>query len=380
MSEVDGPGVSPQEVSQVSHPIQGVPTSNTGFIGRALRGPLNQAVRITSFGEYERQYGGVGAESPMSYAVFHYFDNGGRNAFVVRAAANDTKKKGDAGRIGFREIRRGLKAFDKVDFINLLCVPPFSFQQDVDLQTWAAAIAYCESRRAFLIVDAPSLSERYEDMRDMPRSRNAALFFPRLLQRDPSGINSPVIIPPCGAVAGLFARTDTNRGVWKAPAGLDGRLMGTLGICASPTDSDVDELTRLGINCIRYNPSQGIAVSGARTLDSPDRLASEWKYIPIRRMALYLEESLHQGLKWTVFEPNDEPLWAQVRLNVGAFMQNLFRQGAFQGTSPNEAYFVKCDHETNRPADIDQGILNVLVGFAPSRPMEFVLIKIHVKM
>jgi len=135
-------------------------------------------------------------------------------------------------------------------------------------------------------------------------------------------------------------------------------------------------LNLLGVNCLRTFPVFGNVVWGARTLAGADHLASEWKYIPVRRLALFIEESLFRGTKWVVFEPNDEPLWAQIRLNVGTFMHNLFRQGAFQGTTPREAYFVKCDKETTIQNDIDRGIVNILVGFAPLKPAEFVIIKI----
>ncbi len=182
---------------------------------------------------------------------------------------------------------------------------------------------------------------------------------------------------PCGAVAGVFARTDTSRGVWKAPAGLDATLVSVPQLSVPLNDAENGELNPLGINCLRAMPAAGRIVWGSRTLQGDDRLASEWKYIPVRRTALYIEESLYRGTQWVVFEPNDEPLWAQIRLNVGAFMHNLFRQGAFQGTTPREAYFVKCDKETTTQNDIDLGIVNIVVGFAPLKPAEFVVIQLQ---
>jgi phage tail sheath protein FI len=182
---------------------------------------------------------------------------------------------------------------------------------------------------------------------------------------------------PCGTVAGIFARTDTQRGVWKAPAGLDAALVDAPKLSVPLTDDENGELNPLGVNCLRAFPVYGRVVWGARTLRGADQLADEYKYIPVRRTALYIEESLYRGLKWVVFEPNDEPLWAQIRLNVGAFMHNLFRQGAFQGTTPREAYFVKCDKETTTQNDINLGIVNVVVGFAPLKPAEFVIIKLQ---
>ncbi len=178
-------------------------------------------------------------------------------------------------------------------------------------------------------------------------------------------------------MAGIFARTDTQRGVWKAPAGLEASIVGIAGVSVPLTDNENGRLNPLAINCLRTFPASGTVAWGARTLQGDDRLASEWKYIPVRRTALYIEESLYRGLQWVVFEPNAEPLWAQIRLNVGAFMHNLFVKGAFQGQTPRDAYFVKCDKETTTQNDIDLGIVNIVVGFAPLKPAEFVIISLQ---
>jgi phage tail sheath protein FI len=182
---------------------------------------------------------------------------------------------------------------------------------------------------------------------------------------------------PCGIVAGVMARTDTQRGVWKAPAGLDASLNGTQGLQASLNDAENGTLNPLGINCLRSFPAAGKVVWGARTMRGADQMADEYKYVPVRRLALFIEESLFRGTQWVVFEPNDEPLWAQIRLNIGSFMHNLFRQGAFQGQSPKDAYFVKCDKETTTQNDIDLGTVNIVVGFAPLKPAEFVVIQLQ---
>jgi phage tail sheath protein FI len=174
-----------------------------------------------------------------------------------------------------------------------------------------------------------------------------------------------------------MARTDADRGVWKAPAGLAANLVGVPQLSVPLTDNENGELNPLGINCLRAMPAAGRVVWGARTLEGDDRTPSDWKYIPVRRTALFIEESLYRGMQWVVFEPNDEPLWAQIRLNAGAFMHNLFRQGAFQGQSPKDAYFVKCDKETTTQNDINLGIVNIIVGFAPLKPAEFVVIKLQ---
>jgi phage tail sheath protein FI len=180
-----------------------------------------------------------------------------------------------------------------------------------------------------------------------------------------------------GTMAGLYARTDVARGVWKAPAGTEATLRGVEKLSFVMTDPENGTLNPLAINCLRNFQIYGNVAWGARTLDGADQQASEWKYVPVRRLALFLEESLYRGTQWVVFEPNDEPLWAQIRLNVGAFMHNLFRQGAFQGQSPREAYLVKCDKETTTQNDINLGIVNIVVGFAPLKPAEFVILKIQ---
>jgi len=208
------------------------------------------------------------------------------------------------------------------------------------------------------------------------RHTNAAVYYPQLQIFDPLNGNRPREIGASGTLAGIYALTDATRGVWKAPAGTEAKLVGA-SLREQLTDDENGDLNPLGINVLRNFPIFGNVSWGARTLFGADQQTSEWKYIPVRRTALFLEESLYQGLKWVVFEPNDEPLWAQIRLNVGAFMQNLFRQGAFQGKTPREAYLVKCDSETTTQNDINLGIVNILVGFAPLKPAEFVIIQIQ---
>ena len=207
--------------------------------------------------------------------------------------------------------------------------------------------------------------------------KNAALFFPRIRKPNPIRENQVEHFVPCGTVAGVIARIDGQRGVWKAPAGLEAGLVGVPALSVQLSDAENGELNPLGINCLRLRPAAGPVVWGSRTLAGNDLLASEWKHIPVRRVALFIEESLYRGTQWAVFEPNDEPLWAELRLNIGAFMQNLFRQGAFQGRTPREAYFVKCDKETTTQNDINLGVVNVLVGFAPLKPAEFVFIRLQ---
>ncbi|MGE3977727.1 MAG: phage tail sheath family protein [Nitrospira sp.] len=282
--------------------------------------------------------------------------------------------------------KKGLFALAKADLFNLLCIPPYLSSGDVEVTLVSDAAAYCEKRRAMLLVDSPSTwkdkATAKSEFTATPdkvgtRSKNAALFFPRLRQPNPLQDNQIEDFAPCGAVAGIFARTDAQRGVWKAPAGLEATLVGVPGLSVPLNDPENGELNPLGINCLRVMPPAGPLVWGARTLQGDDRFASEWKYVPVRRLALFIEESLYRGTQWVVFEPNDAPLWAQIRLNIGAFMHNLFRQGAFQGRTPQEAYFVKCDKETTTQSDINLGIVNIVVGFAPLKPAEFVIIKLQ---
>lgn len=512
------PGVYIEEVPSEVRTIVGVATSITAFIGRALRGPCDEPVKVRNFGDFARTFGGLSEKSTMSYAVQQFFLNGGAEALIVRVYKKDgadpnpdgiaevslppngmgpslklvtanpgawgnhlwaivdliTSDEDDAKLFNLiiREVKEinelepekeevvaeewhrnvsvdqesvryvvnvlesesnlvrvdptlaadpenempeehpdtpserftsgndgleidstvvtgpdestkeGLYALEKADLFNLLCIPPYS--RGADFEGWSDAHTYCEKRRAMLIVDPPYEWNNVDSETNWVaqltalgvQEKNAAVFFPWIKMADSLQENRLQEFAPCGAVAGIFARTDSDRGVWKAPAGLDATVRGARELSYKLTDGEQGDLNQLGINCLRSFPVVGTVVWGSRTLRGADRLASEWKYIPVRRLALYIEESLFRGTQWVVFEPNDEPLWSQIRLNIGAFMHNLFRQGAFQGVTPREAYFVKCDKETTTQNDINLGIVNILVGFAPLKPAEFVIIKI----
>jgi phage tail sheath protein FI len=280
--------------------------------------------------------------------------------------------------------KTGIYALQKADIFNLLCVPMTSWStaNAAHVALWTNAATLCERRRAFLIVDPPSEWSTFDAASTaaatfLPRSANAALYFPRVKLADPLQEGRLGEFAPCGLVAGVTARTDGQRGVWKAPAGTDASLRGVQELSVKLTDPQQGVLNQLGINCVRLFPVVGPVVWGARTLAGADQQASEWKYVPVRRLALFIEESLYRGSRWAVFEPNDEPLWAQLRLAIGGFMTQLFRQGAFQGQTPREAYFVKCDKETTTSGDVDRGIVNIVIGFAPLKPAEFVIIKLQ---
>ncbi|WP_299616760.1 phage tail sheath C-terminal domain-containing protein [Pelagibius sp.] len=328
--------------------------------------------------------------------VGHYRLGLGRDLQAQTGAVPATAGTGlpnSQGIIGNEGNFTGLYALKKVDLFNILCIPdatrsaagdPNTLDSTVDPnEIFARAMELCVAERAFLLVDPPP------EVRDTASAIdwisggltvsgvNGAAYYPHLLFVDPLDDFQVRKFPPCGAMAGLYARTDTNRGVWKSPAGTEATLSRVRGLTHEMTDAENGALNPLGLNCIRNFPVFRTIAWGARTLDGADARASEWKYLSPRRLALFMEESLYRGTKWAVFEPNGEQLWSQLRLNVSTFMHQLFRQGAFKGTTPQEAYFVTCDATTTTQADIDRGIVNVLVGFAPLKPAEFVIITLQ---
>ncbi|USJ27138.1 phage tail sheath family protein [Ensifer adhaerens] len=315
-------------------------------------------------------------------------------------AATGTATGGDDGTTladatyqGDPALKTGMQALRKADIFNLLCIPPDTREATLPKAVRETAAALCAERRALYIVDPPNEWDANPDtaattaknaqldatdqVLPLTNARNAALYFPRLLKRDPLRGGQIDAFAPCGAVAGVISRTDVNRGVFKAPAGLAATLSNTQGLTVKLTDQENGLLNPIGVNCLRSFQNIGRVVWGARTLAGSDVLSDDYKYVSVRRLALFIEESLFRGTQWVVFEGNDEPLWAQIRLSVGSFMQRLFRQGAFQGASPKEAYFAKCDASTTTQDDINRGIVNIVVGFAPLQPAEFVIISIQ---
>ena len=275
-------------------------------------------------------------------------------------------------------------ALTKVDLFNLLCIPQAAHLEDAQADALIGdALTFCEEHRAMLLIDIPPDTNTVQEIKDWIddnasyRHKNSALYFPRLRVADPLDEFRLRSIGSAGTVAGIYARTDATRGVWKAPAGLEAKLRGVSELDLKLTDPENGSLNPIAVNALRVFPIHGQVVWGARTLDGADQIASEWKYINIRRTALMIEESLFRGTKWITFEGNDEPTWAKVRQNVGAFMLSLFRQGAFQGSTPDKAFYVKCDGETTTANDRNLGIVNIEVGFAPLKPAEFVVIKIQ---
>jgi phage tail sheath protein FI len=270
---------------------------------------------------------------------------------------------------------------DTIRDVSLIAVPGVGDSAVAD-----AGMNYCYNRPlsdCFYIADMMDTdisltdAETYRDLINTPNSYGA-VYFPWLKMLDPLRLSSePISVPPSGYMAGLYARTDSKRGVWKAPAGTEAMLGGAVGLVTELTDVQQGNLNtpKKSVCVIRKFPGSGIVAWGSRTLSSN----AEYKYIPVRRMAIMLRVSIFNGIQWAVFEPNDEELWSQLRLNIGSFMMTLYRQGAFQGSSPSDAFFVKCDSETTTQADIDLGIVNILVGFAPLKPAEFVVVKISQK-
>jgi len=281
-----------------------------------------------------------------------------------------------------KNYRDAFLVLDKeVDLFNLMILPADEdHSQSTTASLWGPASIFCQKRRAFLLMDPPAPWTTVQEATHPATGVNSlrvglvkdhsAVIYPRITIRE-NGLNKNV--GPSGAMAGLMARIDGSRGVWKAAAGTEADLRGIVGLEYKFSDDENGVLNQRAVNTLRIFPN-GIVSWGARTMDGDDDFGSEYKYIPVRRLALFMEESLYRGLKWVVFEPNDEPLWAQIRLNVGSFMHNLFRQGAFQGVKPKDAYFVKCDSETTTQNDINLGIVNIWVGFAPLKPAEFVIL------
>ncbi len=381
------PGVYVEEVTSAPHVIAGVATSVAVFVGRAPQGPLAGGagpVRVRSLSEFEHVFGAVREGWTLGLAVLDFFANGGHDLWVLRLHANPHAVV-DSGMgpplqevdyLGEADAAGGLHALQRIDAFNLLCIPPDVPGGDVAPEVWRAALARCVRRRAMLLVDPPAAWDAAAGFPDAQRvaelglhgatARNAALYFPRLRQQGDDAAPPRV---PCGAVAGVFARIDHARGVWKAPAGLEASLS-MLPAC-DLDDGQQQRLNPIAINCVRVFPRVGTVVWGARTLAGADSLGDEYKYVPVRRLALFIEDSLLRGLQWTALEPNDEALWARVRLSADGFMQGLFRQGALQGSSPRAAYFVKCDATTTSTADSAAGVCRLQVGFAALKPAEF---------
>jgi len=334
---------------------------------------------VHSFAEFEAQFGGLAVDMPLGYAVQQYFTNGGRDALIARAVpSGPTLTDADLSNPALEAQKRGLWLLDHAESFNILRIPPLARTTDVGRTTWDAAVAYAARRRAMVIVDPPAAWTAAPTASDITAllgaSPNAALYYPRLQAADPLRGNQIASFAPCGAVAGIYARTDASRGVWKAPAGVEAKVLGAQGLSAALSDAQLSALNAIGVNGLRAL-SGAIVLWGARTLAGGD-VADPFKFVPLRRLELFIEDSITRGLQSTVFEPNSPSLWERIRASVTDFLLRLFRQGALQGDKPQAAFFVRCDASTMTQQDIDRGIVNLVVGFAPLRPAEFVIIGI----
>ncbi|MBX3350861.1 MAG: phage tail sheath family protein [Nitrospira sp.] len=382
------PGLFIKEASQGPHPITGVPTSVTAFVGVAQAGPLHSPLSITSLTEFESHFGSFTSAPDLWCSVRAFFDNGGKQALVVRVRAPSPHRR-TTGLPGSRARKTELYALERAERFNFLCLTPVTPGADVPLATYRKALAYCQERRAMLLIDPPAewepssstlvhgfVNQLIPSQETLGRTAaNAMLYVPRMYVDDPAATGALRLIGPSGAVAGVIARTDETLGVWKAPAGTEATVASVSRLPFMMSEDDVASLSSQGINCLRPVLDR-IVVWGAHTLDGRDELGSEWKYINVRRFALFLESSIREGLTWVALEPNEEPLWTKVRQVVEQFLLGQWKHGALSGTKPDEAFFVNCDQTTMTQQDVEQGRLVCLIGVAPIRPSEFIMFQI----
>ena len=370
------PGVYVEEVDSGSKPIEAVGTSTAGFIGECEVGPVNEPILCTNWSTYTKHFGDFKNSQYLAHAVYGFFNNGGSIAFVlnvgtVEQAKAAGKKVASSAALYMGEdngpgTRTGLKAFEEVEEIAILIAPG---QTDPAIQDMV--LSHCENMKyRFAVLDSPEVIEKGGvDKLPKPRdSKYGAYYFPWLEVYDPEKGN--IFVPPSGHVAGVYARVDGERGVHKAPA--NELVRGALGLRYTITKGEQDILNPKGINCIREFKGRGIRIWGARTISSDP----EWRYINVRRLFNMVEHSIEKGTQWVVFEPNDERLWKKVVRNIKAFLSRIYMSGALFGKSPDQAFYVKCDDETNPPEVIDAGQLICEIGMCPVKPAEFVIFRI----
>jgi len=386
------PGVYVEEVDRGPKPIEAVGTSTVGFLGTCTKGPVNKPVFISNWSQYVNTFGDFRDSQFLAHAVYGFFNNGGSRCFIANVGAHpdgmdrvaEEGKKAEGAKdpkevskilnsmfIGEDKgpnARTGLKAFDDIDEISLISAPG-----QIDPAVQDALLTHCEVKKdRFAVLDSPETIDMGGiDKIPKPRdSKYGAYYFPWIEVFDPERGN--VFIPPSGHVLGIYARTDTDRGVHKAPA--NEIVRGALGLKYNISRGEQDILNPKGINCIRdfSRRGRGIRVWGARTVSSD----ASWRYINVRRLFIMIEESIEIGLQWAVFEPNDHKLWKKITRDVSAFLYRVWRSGALFGRTPEEAFFVKCDDETNPPEVIDAGQVITEIGICPVKPAEFVIFRI----
>jgi phage tail sheath protein FI len=365
MAEYLSPGVHIEEIERGPRPIEGVPTSVAAFLGETERGPTAPKL-VTSAAEYAAAFGGTLANRYMPYAVRGFFENGGKRLYVVRITGADASPLPTAA-----DYARGLDALASDDFREVALVyAPFP-PADPTYSIAKLLVQHCEAHRfRFAAIDTANVDPMglypREAIADTPY---AACYAPWLLVAD-AVTGAPVAVPPGGHVLGIYARVDTNRGVFKAPA--NEVVRGVLGLAFAVTEEMQSELNPRSVNVIRALPTRGIRVWGARTLSSNGL----WKYVSVRRYFIFLERSIHEGTQWTVFEPNDERLWARVKDTIRLFLRVQWQSGALAGQTEDEAFFITCDRTTMTQDDILNGRLICEIGIAPVRPAEFVVFRI----
>lgn len=386
MPDYKSPGVYIQEVSSGNKPIESVSSSVAGFIGESMVGPLNEAIPLSNWAQYTKYFGGFEDSPYLAHALYQWFANGGGLCFVSVCGRPDEselpKKAGEAetepakpkaskaglfiGEDRGPGKRTGLHVFNPVAEISLVIAPG-----QFDPAIHDAMLSHCENNMdRFAIMDcAEDLNTTLDQMYKPRDSAYGAYYFPWVTVFDPVS-KANKFIPPSGAVAGVYARVDSERGVHKAPA--NELVRGALGLKYYLTGTEQALLNPRGINLIRDMGDRGIRIWGARTVSSDP----EWRYINVRRLFLVIEQSIKNGTQWAVFEPNDQGLWKKLVRNVRAYLLTVWRSGALFGTTPDEAFFVKCDSETNPPELIDLGQVNIEIGVAPVKPAEFVIFKI----
>ena len=389
------PGIYVEETASGPRPIEAVGTSTVGFIGTApnANAHVNELVPVTNWLQFVKKFVSDGDQSTgLSQAVFGFFQNCSGLCYIVNVGKNGTLS-GSSG-----AGREGLDLFEEIDEIAIVAAPGYT-----DPASYDAVLTHCEKMKdRVAVLDGPKevallnnltkvaapkpTTGSGDDSDDSPaapapkekglRARTSdsgfgAFYFPWLVVKDPLSPKKMVTVPPSGHIAGIYARVDSTRGVHKAPA--NEPIRGALDLAYRVTREEQGELNINGVNCIRFFPGQGIRVWGARTLAES---SSEWKYINVRRLFNMIEESIARSTQWVVFEPNDTTLWNSIKRDVSAFLTMLWRQGALKGTTPEEAFFVKCDEETNPSDMINAGMVVTVIGIAPVKPAEFVIFKI----
>ncbi len=376
------PGVYVEEVDRGTKPLEMVGTSTAAFLGEVNTGPVNEPVLVTNWSQYTKHFGDFQNSEYLAHAVYGFFNNGGARAFIVNVGNWEEISKGVEGKEGAKKpaskaalyigsdngpgTRTGLKALEDVEEVNIVAAPG---QTDPVIQD--AVLSHCENMRyRFAVLDSPEVIEKGGvDKLPKPRdSKYGGYYFPWVEVYDPFKGN--IFQPPSGYIAGIYARSDGERGVHKAPA--NEIVRGAIGLKYNITRGEQDLLNPKGINVIRSFPNRGIRVWGARTISSD----ASWRYVNVRRLFNMVEQSIELGTQWVVFEPNDQRLWKRVTRDISAFLLRLWRQGALFGKTPEEAFFVKCDEETNPPEVIDAGQLICEIGMCPVKPAEFVIFRI----